>query len=108
MPNAVLEACAAGTPVLISDRCNLPEVAACGAGRVVTIGDDAAGATACQLREMLADPAALGVMGDNARRMVRQRFSWPTVIGHLDTLYRRLTDGAVASDGPDVATVRAA
>jgi len=108
MPNAVLEACSAGTPVLISDRCNLPEVATHCAGRVVTIGDGAADAAACALGEMLADPAALGVMGDNARRMVRERFSWPTVIGHLDTLYRRLTDGAVASNGPDVATVRAA
>jgi glycosyltransferase involved in cell wall biosynthesis len=108
MPNAVLESCAAGTPVLISDRCNLPEVAAYSAGRIVAIGDGAVGATACELRGMLADPAALGVMGDNARRMVRERFSWPTVIGHLDTLYRRLASGDVASVGPDVTTVRAA
>ena len=109
MPNAVLEACAAGTPVLISDRCNIPEVTTWAAGRVVTIGDGgAAAATATGLREMLADPDALRVMGGNARRMVRERFAWPTVIGHLETLYRRLTSGSVASDGPDVVTVRAA
>ena len=108
MPNAVLEACAAGTPVLISDRCNLPEVADLCAGRVITIGDDAVDATACELREMLADPVALQAMGDNARHMVRDQFSWPTVIGRLDTLYRRLTVGGVASDGLDVGTVRAA
>jgi glycosyltransferase involved in cell wall biosynthesis len=108
MPNAVLEACAAGTPVLISDRCNLPEVATHSAGRVVTIGDGAVDAIACELREMLADPAALQAMGDNAQRMVRDQFSWPIVIDRLDTLYRRLTAGGVASDGLDVATVRAA
>jgi len=108
MPNAVLEACAAGTPVLISNRCNLPEVASCSAGRVVNIGENAAATTACELREMLADPVALGVMGENARRMVRERFAWSTVIGHLDALYRRLTSGGVASVGHDVTTVRAA
>ncbi len=105
MPNAVLEACAAGTPVLISDRCNMPEVRNWAAGRVVSAD---AGAIATGLREMLADPAALRAMGGNARRMVREQFSWPTVIGHLDTLYQRLTSGSVASDDLDVATARAA
>ena len=57
---------------------------------------------------MLADPVALRVMGGNARRMVRERFAWPTVIGHLETLYRRLTARSIASDGRDGATVRAA
>jgi len=108
MPNAVLEACAAGTPVLISDRCNMPEVATFAAGRVIPISAGSATATASGLREMLADPVALRAMGGNARRMVQERFAWPTVIGRLDTLYRRLTSGSVASDGPDVATVRAA
>ncbi len=108
MPNAVLEACAAGTPVLISDRCNMPEVATFAAGRVIPINAGSATAAASGLREMLADPVALREMGGNARRMVQDRFAWPTVIGRLDTLYRRLTSGSVASDGPDVATVRAA
>jgi len=104
MPNAVLEACAAGTPVLISDRCNMPEVRTWAAGRIVPVEVCAA---ATGLREMLADPVALRVMGGNARRMVRERFAWPTVIGRLNTLYRRLTS-SVAPDGRDVATVRAA
>jgi len=108
MPNAVLEACAAGTPVLISEQCNMPEVAAYAAGRVVPIGAGSAAAMAIGLREMLADPVALREMGGNARRMVRERFAWPTVIGRLDGLYRRLTSGSVASDSPDAAAVRAA
>lgn len=102
MPNAVLEACAAGTPAVITEPCNLPEIEACSAGRVVPVDDTS---VAAALRELLADPAKLKATGDNARRMIRERFAWPGVISNLEHLYRRLSNTPA---DPEVETKRAA
>ena len=105
MPNAVLEACAAGTPVLVSDRCNLPEVSAYGAGKVVAAE---ARSAAAALRHMLADPDGLKIMGANAQRMVRERFAFPAVIDRLEMLYERLASPGSPACRCDDPVVRAA
>ncbi len=105
MPNAVLEACAAGTPVLVSDRCNLPEVSAYCAGKVVAA--EAASAAAA-LRTMLAEPDRLKFMGANAQRMVRVRFAFPTVIDRLEALYERLAGREAPGSRCDEPVVQAA
>ncbi len=105
MPNAVLEACAAGTPVLVSDRCNLPEISAYGAGRVVAAEATSAAAA---LRKMLADPDGLKIMGANAQRMVRERFAFPAVIDRLEMLYERLASPRSPACRCDDPVVRAA
>lgn len=98
IPNAVLEACAAGTPVLISDRCNVPEVAAFSAGRIVPVSP---APVAAALGAMLADREGLEAMGANGRRMVRERFGFSTVIDRLEHLYDRLArlDAAATTRG---------
>lgn len=102
MPNAVLEAAAAGTPVVVSGRCNLPDVAAYRAGRIVGPTVDAlAGA----LLEMLADRAGLKAIGENGRRMVRERFAFSTVVDRIEQMYRDVVAGA---NQPRTATTRAA
>jgi glycosyltransferase involved in cell wall biosynthesis len=100
MPNAVLEACASGTPVLISDQCNLPEVAAFSAGRIVPVSP---APVATALAAMLADREGLDATGANARRMVRERFAFPTVIDRLEELYDRLARPQAASTTRDAA-----
>jgi len=105
MPNAVLEACAAGTPVLISDRCNLPEVSSFSAGRIVEVR---AGAVAGALVEILADQPRLESMGENGRRMVRERFAFSTVIDRLERMYEQLAGPGMSSAAPGAPAVQAA
>lgn len=86
--NAILEAMAAGLPVVISEACNFPEVAERGAGFVVEADDGAAltGAV-CAL---LADEGLRARMGRDARRLVRERYGWPAIAESFLGLYRQL------------------
>ncbi|MFQ5412239.1 MAG: glycosyltransferase [Phycisphaerae bacterium] len=88
---SILEAMAAGLPVLISDACNLPEVESAGAGRVV-VPDRRAIAAA--LREMVAlsdnDRRALGQCG---RKLARAHFDWSALI----PIYRRMYQNSLGS-----------
>lgn len=82
---AVLEAMAAGLPVLLSPGCNLPEAETAGAGLVIEPEIDA---LAEALKRLLADRAALSKMGSNARTLIRQRFSWERVAAEMEALYQ--------------------
>jgi glycosyltransferase involved in cell wall biosynthesis len=88
IPNAVLEACAHATPVLITPGCNLPEVAEFDAGRIEPADAARLGRA---LAEMLSGDDTLARMGQNGRRMVEQRFSFDHVIDELESMYRQLT-----------------
>jgi glycosyltransferase involved in cell wall biosynthesis len=82
---ASLAACAAGTPILINDRCGVPWLDEYDAGRCVPHSQEALNAA---LSELLADRAALARMGANARRMIAERFLMPRVVDQLVGLYR--------------------
>lgn len=89
MPNAVLEAAAAGLPLLVTDACHVPEVERYGAGRVVP--PDAA-RLADALRDLTAHAATRMGCGQNARRMVRAQFSLDAVVERLEALYRSVAE----------------
>ncbi|MEX0655223.1 MAG: glycosyltransferase [Phycisphaeraceae bacterium] len=99
LPVAVLEACAIGAPVLLTDRCNLPEVAEARAGRVEPAD---AGRLTAALREMLADRAELAAMGERARRMIDERFAITSVVGRIEMLYRQVLGQAAAAGHAEV------
>ncbi len=82
---AILEAMACGTPVVVSDACHFPEVAAAGAGEVVPL--DAA-AVAAALGRVLSDPGR-AAMGRAGRELVLSRYTWPRVAEQLVAAYRR-------------------
>ena len=87
---AVIEAMAAGLPVIISDQVNIwPEVESGGAGRVIPC--DAAALTG-QILELLADPDAAAVMGRKGRALVQERFLWPRIAPRLAAAYARIID----------------
>ncbi len=92
MPNAVLEACAAGAPVLITQGCKLPEVAAAGAGRVVPPRTDAVAAAMTELLSLGA--AERRQMGERGRALVRRSFSVSAVAAALEAMYRSLGGAA--------------
>ncbi len=80
----------AGLPMLLSDAGGFPELALTGAARTVAAGDSAALGGA--LRELLADPAALGRMAASARAAAAGEYSWERIASRTLDLYRSLLD----------------
>ena len=101
----VVEAGAAGTPVLISDQVNIhQQIADAGCGRVVPCEVKPLGEA---LRVMLADPEALRAMGARAREHHRHHFSWERIADQLTTQYQRLlAPNAPAPSAPPIASPR--
>lgn len=87
LPNGVLEAAAAGLPLLVTEGCNVPEVAEFDAGHVApaSVPDLTAA-----LRELAVDVTRRSVCGANARRMAQERFALDRVVDRLERLYREL------------------
>lgn len=73
---AILEALACATPVVISDQCHFPEVAAAQAGMVVTLDPVE---VAKGLDAILGDRILARQMGENGRRMIFETFTWPRI-----------------------------
>ncbi len=82
---AIIEAMARGLPVLISDRCHMPEIAEMGAGEVVPATQDG---LVAGLRALLSrDGDALRGAGERGARLVAENFTWPSVATRLETIY---------------------
>jgi glycosyltransferase involved in cell wall biosynthesis len=85
---AVLEAMAAGVPVVVTPQVGLAAtVAEVGAGIVVDGEPDRIGAA---IAGLLADPALSRRMGEAGREAVRKRFSWDAISAQTDLLYGEL------------------
>ena len=86
--NAVLEALAAGLPVVITEQCHFPEVAERHAGFVVqTKAAPVAGA----IGALLADAGLRARMGGNGRTLVAAHYSWPVLAERFAHIYQTLT-----------------
>lgn len=83
---SILEALAAGVPVIISPACNMPEVEAAGAGRVVEPRREFIAPVLWQWMSM--SPAELSAMGARGRQLARERFDWSVVIPQYQRMYR--------------------
>lgn len=85
LPMGVLEALAAGVPVLISPDCHLPQVETFDAGMIAApTADDVHAA----LAHLLHDSAARARMGENGRALVRAHFTWDQVAAQLESVYQ--------------------
>jgi glycosyltransferase involved in cell wall biosynthesis len=83
----VLEACACGTPVVITDRCGIAEAIKGQAGLVVPYDKD-------QLRDallhMLSDERMRLDFGRRGRLLVQERYNWARIAGQIEGIYRSL------------------
>lgn len=80
--NAVLEALAMETPVVLSEDVGVAEeITAAGAG-VIGLSEVLA---------LLDDPARRELMGRRGRALVEKRFGWPRVAGQMEELYASLS-----------------
>ncbi len=85
---SILEAMAAGVPVVISDACNMPEVNDQNAGRVV---EPRRRPISAALRELVALPEdKRRAMGQNGRMLVKNRFTWGMLIPKYQGMYKRV------------------
>jgi glycosyltransferase involved in cell wall biosynthesis len=85
---AVIEAMAAGLPVIISDQVNIwREVQAGGAGRVIPVDS---GALAAQILELLNEPETARRLGQQGRSLVQARFQWAQIARSLAAAYARI------------------
>lgn len=96
LPMAVLEAWAAGLPVLMTEACNLPE--GFRAGAAIRLDPDHR-AMAEGLRELgsLSQPA-LATLAANGRALVEAQFSWGHVACQMGQLYEWVLGGGAPPD----------
>lgn len=83
--NAVLEALASATAVMLSPACNFPEVERAGAGVIVDADPEA---MAAAMRQLLGDGPRLLAMGEAGRRLATEHYSWDGITDRLVELYR--------------------
>jgi glycosyltransferase involved in cell wall biosynthesis len=92
----VVEALAAGTPVVVSDQVNLhPEISAAGAGGVVRLDVDA---LARELRAWLEDEPRRRAASERGRALVAERFDWRRIAERWAVRYRDLASGRLPAD----------
>lgn len=87
-----IEALAAGTPVVVSDRVNLAQdIADAGAGIVVPCEPIA---LARSIVSVLSDAGTRTRMSKNGRRLVDHRYRWPRIAGAMAAAYGDVIRGA--------------
>ena len=87
---AVVEAMAAGRPVIISDQVNIwREVEAAGAGKVVPCD---APRLAEEILHLLDTPEMAGQMGQKGQALVREAFQWHNIALRLQESYAMTID----------------
>jgi glycosyltransferase involved in cell wall biosynthesis len=81
---SVLEGLASGVPCVITTGCNFPEAAAAKAAHVVNIDADA---IADALIECLSNPQKAKAMGNRARDLIFQKYTWDRAAERLIQVY---------------------
>jgi glycosyltransferase involved in cell wall biosynthesis len=92
----VLEACACGTPVVVTDTCGLADVVD-GRGGVVAPCDEKRLADA--VLTILSDDGLRKQLGDGGKRLVREGFGLVRMATDLERVYEQATRGSVQLRG---------
>lgn len=88
---STLEAMGTGLPVIVTEQCNLPDVARLEAGWVIQPNADQ---LASSLREFLRNPQTTNVrIGARGRLLVQERYAWSTVAREMSEVYQWVLGG---------------
>lgn len=90
LPVAVLEALAVGLPVVVTDECNIPDIADEGAGYVMP-------AAASDLTDAVLDLFGLSdlerkKLGDKARKLILKKYTWTTIAKQTIDSYTKIME----------------
>ncbi len=83
--SAIIEAMAAGLPVVLTRECQFDEAEAHQSGVIIEHGDMAAFVTS--VAELLGNHEILSSMGENAKKLVQSDFTWEVTAEKLERLY---------------------
>ncbi len=87
---SILEALAAGVPVLITKACNFDDVDKFGAG-VVLLGEDLISEVSNSLSKLVKKPEQLRKMGKNAKILVARHYSIAKMAEKIERVYEVFT-----------------
>ncbi|GIW73805.1 MAG: glycosyl transferase [Phycisphaerales bacterium] len=88
---AITEALAMALPVVVTRACHYPQVTEVGAGIETELDADE---VARALITVLGDPQAARAMGQAGARLVRERFTWPSVARRTIECYNQAKSGS--------------
>lgn len=90
LPVGILEAWSYKLPVIMTPACNLPE----GIARNAAISCEPETVTNA-INELIAmTPAERAHIGENGRKLVEEKFTWPAVAQQFETLYQQVFEAA--------------
>ena len=81
----VLEACACGTPVIVTDRCGIADVVDGQAGLAVPYDRDA---LAKAILDILSGDKLRQQFGEKGKLLVREKFNWEKIAEQVESMYR--------------------
>jgi glycosyltransferase involved in cell wall biosynthesis len=92
---STLEAMGAGLPVIVTEQCNLPDVALHETGWVIPSNPEA---ITSALQECLQNsPAVNQRIGDRGRKLVHDKYNWSSVARQMSEVYRWVQGGPAPS-----------
>lgn len=89
-PITVFESCACGTPVIITDRCNIGDIVASQAGIVIPYDE---GQLTEALLSMLSDDKMRQYFGNKGKLLVRDKFNWENIAEQVEKIYSTILAG---------------
>jgi glycosyltransferase involved in cell wall biosynthesis len=96
-PMTVLEACACGTPVVVTDRCGIADIIN---GQVGLVVPHDRNQLSDAILRMLTDDKMRQQFGEKGKALVRQKFDWSKIVEQLEDVYQDvLTKGSTGKKG---------
>jgi glycosyltransferase involved in cell wall biosynthesis len=89
-PMTIVEACAAGVPVVVADTCEIAELVHGRAGLAVPLDETA---IAAAIERVLGDPVLHQRFATGARQLAQSEFSVRAVVDKLESVYKRAVKG---------------
>jgi glycosyltransferase involved in cell wall biosynthesis len=83
----VLEACACGTPVIVTDRCGIADAIHNQAGLAVPYDERQLQAA---LQHILSDEKMRRQFGERGKSLIRERFGWKKIAEQLDSIFQQI------------------